>query len=78
MEIELPLITFVMWKILMFEISAKNGLNVSDVILGSEEKLQIWQCTFHAILALQIRFCLGTFQTPNEHSRMAKLNQPYL
>ena len=40
----------------MFEISAKNGL--CDVILGSEEKLRIWQRTFHAILALQIRFCL--------------------
>ena len=45
-----------MWKILMLEISAKNGL--CDVILGSEEKLRIWQRTFHAILALQIRFCL--------------------
>ena len=40
----------------MFETSAKKGLR--DVILGSEEKLQIWQRTFHAILALQIRFCL--------------------
>ena len=38
----------------MFEISAKNGLR--DVILGSEEKLQIWQRSFHAILALQIWF----------------------
>ena len=45
-----------MWKILMSEIFAKKGLR--DVILGSEEKLQIWQRTFHAILALQIRFCL--------------------
>ena len=45
-----------MWKILMFEISAKKGLR--DVILGNEEKLQIWQRTFHAILALQKRFCL--------------------
>ena len=45
-----------MWKILMFQISAKNG--ICDVILGSEEKLRIWQRNFHAILALQIRFCL--------------------
>ena len=45
-----------MWKILMFEIYAKKGLR--GVILGSEEKLQIWQRTFHAILALQIRLCL--------------------
>ena len=28
----------------MFEISAKEGLH--DVILGSEEKLQIWQRNF--------------------------------
>ena len=40
----------------MFEITAKKGLR--DVIVGSEEKLQIWQRTFHAILALQIRLCL--------------------
>ena len=40
----------------MFEISAKKGLR--DDILGSEEKLQIWQRTFHTIMALQIRFCL--------------------
>ena len=45
-----------MWKILMFEISAKNCL--CDVILGSEEKLRIWQRTFHANLELQIRICL--------------------
>ena len=45
-----------MWKILVFEISAQKGLR--DVILGSEEKLKIWQRTFHAILALKIRFCL--------------------
>ena len=45
-----------MWKILMFDISAKKGLR--DVILGGEEKVQIWQRTFHVILALKIRFCL--------------------
>ena len=55
----------------MFEISAKNGF--CDVILGSEEKLRIWQHIFHAILALQI-----PIQRFNEHSRMAKLSQPYL
>ena len=46
----------VMWKILMLEISAKKGL--CYVICGSNEKLRIWQRFFHAILALQIRFCL--------------------
>ena len=38
----------------MLGISAKNCL--CDVILSSEEKLRIWQRTFHAILALQIGF----------------------
>ena len=50
-----------MRKILMFEISAQNGL--CDVILGSEVKtfgigIWIWQRTSHALLARQIRFCL--------------------
>ena len=49
----LPQKYYVMWKILMFDISVKKGL--CDV---SEVKLRIWQRTFHAILALQIRFCL--------------------
>ena len=40
-----------MWKILMFEISAKKGL--CYVTWGSEVKLRSWQRTFHAILALQ-------------------------
>ena len=32
-----------------------------------KKKLRISQRTFHAILAMQIRFCLGTIQTFNEH-----------
>ena len=43
-----------MWKILMFEISAKNGL--CYVIWGSEVKTSDLAAHFHAILALQIRF----------------------
>ena len=45
-----------MWKISMFEISAKKGL--CDVIWGSEVKTSDLTAHFHAILALQIRFCL--------------------
>ena len=63
-----------MWKILIFEISAKNGF--CDVILGSEENFgfgsalftQFWRC----------KTVLFTIQTFNEHSRMTKLSQPYL
>ena len=42
----------------MFEISAKNGLGGLGDFMGSEEKNRFWQRTFHAILALQIWFCL--------------------
>ena len=59
----------------MFEISAKKGL--CYVICGSEVKTSDLAAHFHTILALQIRFCF-TIQTFNEHSRMAKLSQPYL
>ena len=45
-----------MWKILMFEISAKKGL--CYVICGSEVKTSDLAAHFHKILALQIRFCL--------------------
>ena len=45
-----------MWKILMFEISAKNGF--CDIISGSEEKTSDLATHFSAILTLQIRFCL--------------------
>ena len=46
-----------MLKILMFEISANKSL--CDVIWAGKQKLRIWpERTFHAILALQIRFCL--------------------
>ena len=44
-----------MWKILMFEISAKKGL--CYVICGSEVKTSDLAAHFHTILALQIRFC---------------------
>ena len=46
----------VMWKILMFEISAKKGL--CYVICSSEVKTSDLAAHFHTILALQIRFCL--------------------
>ena len=62
-----------MWKILMFEISAKNGF--CDVILGSEEE------TSDLTVARNLgatNIVLFTIQTFNEHSTMAKLSQPYL
>ena len=64
-----------MWKILMLEISAKNGL--CDVILGSEVK------TLRLAAHLSRNFgaantVLFTIQTFNEHSRKANLSQPYL
>ena len=43
-----------MWKILMFEISAKKGL--CYVICGSEVKTSDLAAHFHTILALQIHF----------------------
>ena len=59
----------------MFEISAKKGL--CYVICGSEVKTSDLAAHFHTILALQYTI-LFTIQTFNEHSRMAKLSQPYL
>ena len=57
-----------MGKILMFEISAKKGL--CYVICGSEVKTSDLAAHFHAILALQIRFCLLFFL--NLASRLAE------
>ena len=64
-----------MWKILMFEISAQNVL--CDVILGSEEKTSDLAAHFsrNSGAANTVLFAMQTF---NEHSRMAKLSQPYL
>ena len=50
-----------MWKILMFEISAKNGL--CDVILGSEENsrfgsalfTQFWRCKYGFVYYLNVQ-----------------------
>ena len=61
-----------MWKILVLEISAKKGLR--DVILGSEEKTSDLAAHF----SRNSGAVLCTIQTFNEHSRMAKLSQPYL
>ena len=59
----------------MFEISAKKGLR--DVILGSEEKTSDSTAHFsHNFGAANT--VLFTIQTLNEHSRKAKLSQPYL
>ena len=59
----------------MFEISAKKGLR--DVILGSEEKNSDLEAHFSRNSGAAITV-LFTIQTFNEHSRMAKLSQPYL
>ena len=64
-----------MWKILIFEISAKNGL--CDVILGSEVKTSDLAAHF-SLNTGAANTVLFTIQTFNEHSRMAKLSQPYL
>ena len=64
-----------MWKILMFEISTKNGL--CDVFLGREEK----NFGFGSALSRNsgaANTIFFTIQTFNEHSRMTKLSQPYL
>ena len=65
----------VMWKILMFEIYAKNVLR--DVILGSEEKTSVLAAHLsrNSGAANTVLFIIQTF---NEHSRMTKLSQPYL
>ena len=59
----------------MFEISAKKGLR--EVILGSEEKTSDLAAHFshNSGTANTVLFTIQTF---NEHSRMAKLSQPYL
>ena len=59
----------------MFEISAKKGLR--DVILISEEKTSDLAVRFsrNSGAASTVLFTIQTF---NEHSRMAKLSQPYL
>ena len=60
----------------MFEISAKNGLH--NVILGSEVKKK-WDLAAHfSCNSGAANAVLLTIQTFNEHSRMAKLSQPYL
>ena len=59
----------------MFEISAKNGL--CNAILGSEEKTS--DLAAHSSRnSGAANTVLFTIQTLNEHSRMAKLSQPYL
>ena len=60
-----------MWKILIFEISAQNGLR--DVILGSEVKTSDLAAHFsrNSVAANTVLFTIQTF---NEHSRMAKIN----
>ena len=65
----------VMWKILMFEISAKKGL--CDVIFGSEEKSSDLAAHFsrNSGAANTVLFTIETF---NKHPRMTKLSQPYL
>ena len=59
----------------MFEISAKSDLR--DVILGSEEKTSNLAAHFSRNSGAA-NAVLFTIQTFNEHSRMAKLSQPYL
>ena len=63
-----------MWKIL-FEISAKKDL--CDVIWGSEVKTSDLAGHFsrNSGAANTVLFILQTFK---EHSRVAKLSQPYL
>ena len=59
----------------MFEISANKGLG--DVIWGSEVKTSDLAAHFSRNSGAANTF-LFTIQTFNEHSRMAKLSQPYL
>ena len=58
----------------MFEISAKKGL--CYVICGGEVKTSDGSALSHNSGAANT--ILFTIQTFNEHSRMAKLSQPYL
>ena len=64
-----------MWKILMFELSAKKGL--CYVICGSEVKTSDLAAQFSRNSGTA-NMILFTIQMFNEHSRMAKLSQPYL
>ena len=64
-----------MWKILMFEISNKKGL--CYIIWGSEVKTSDLVAHFSRNSGAA-NTVLFTIQTFNEHSRMAKLSQPYL
>ena len=64
-----------MWKILIFEISDKKGL--CDVICGSEVKTSDLVAHFSRNSGAA-NTVLFTIQTFNEHSRMAKLCEPYL
>ena len=64
-----------MWKILMFEISAKNGF--CDVILSSEEKTSDLAAHFSRNSGAENTF-LFTIQTFKDNSRTAKLSQRYL
>ena len=59
----------------MFEISAKKGL--CDVICGSEVKTSNLAAHF-SLNSGAANPVLFTIQTFNEHSRMAKLSEPYL
>ena len=59
----------------MLEISAKNGL--CNVILDSEEKTSDLAAHFSRNPGAADTV-LFTIQRLNEHSRMAKLSQPYL
>ena len=59
----------------MFEISSQNGL--CDVILGGEVKTSDLAAHFSRNSGAA-NTVLFTIQTFNEHSRMAKLGQPYL
>ena len=59
----------------MLEISAKKGLR--DVILDSEEKTSDLAAHF-SLISGAANTVLFTIQMFNEHSRMAKLIQPYL
>ena len=59
----------------MVEISVKKGLR--DVILGSEGKTSDLAAHFSRNSGAA-KTVLFTIQTLNEHSRMAKLSQPYL
>ena len=59
----------------MFEISAKKGF--CDVICGSEIKASDLAAHFSRNSGAA-NTVLFTIQTFNEHSRMAKLSEPYL